>query len=259
MPKIWPVRFPLLKLALFAPLLISPLFVKASSAEITNKTKALRLSQVYKAFGGVRLLVNQKALKIYVQDYRTCVLAVAPKWDLVYYNPRERVFHKWTYEQFKKSGTSLSASEEYPALSAITSNCHEHLSAKVKCFATTTAQKNEYKACILESKEVAPQAITLLSKLYRLPDLKGIPICADKTISADLEENSKASPKNVSKRVHEASLSTQSIAVTDVDPAEFKLPDKMTAVAKESGVSFPHSPANGLIDMLTQGASEPKK
>jgi len=225
----------------------------AAGDQTVPKVSALMVKQRHEYFGDVRLLITRGAIKVTFLNKGTIVVAKAPTWNVVQYNPTSKVAYQCRFNDWM-SGTSKLIMDDSLISTKFKKEGENFIGDERATKYIGNDERVRARYWIDEHTDCSEQAAMILERLYKLPVIKtGFPL---ELSSSTLWVQEKGSiiwlppkMKKGTKPQYYCTLITNDIKKIDVPKTEFDYPSHYTAVKSEDDVWLT-APTRSAMNMI---------
>jgi hypothetical protein len=228
----------------------------ANPAWAAEKQKAIVLTQTSAALGRTITYVSSTAVRVNVERGGSYLVASAPRWKVVMFNPTDKLGFEMDYEQYLRHApqfTYIEPSHRRPIDSWPKLRAGVDKYAGVECSKfvvprdprSRSAEKSEVVGYFLtlERQSVPKQICLILDKFFFQPPLPGIPL------QEYLPDNTKAGYSFLDLRGNYSVLSTSLVREEDCSADLFRYPVSFKKVPREIDVISDSSRRKELEDL----------
>jgi hypothetical protein len=244
---------------------------------IEPQNDCIFLTQSQSTAGSFKTTLTPHAIKMERLGSKVFLIAMAPTWRVVFYNPRNcraidlplqqwlRHWECWTafvqpFANNPKAGVKI---EDYdghsPELTGKVTycgqNCSRYETLNIQAHETIDP-RHRYAAEIYlcPNKNIPKPELQIMQKMFQIPPLEGIPVFSDRRADRSAVYDGAGDPRGlIGFFAHQGRLSTSSFTRGHVADADFSYPKNFKKVLKESDVlldSFAQKEGDDTADLF---------
>jgi hypothetical protein len=252
-----------------------------STSQVCNAAEpqndCIVLTQSQSTAGSFKTTLTPHAIKMERLGSKIFLIAMAPTWRVVFYNPRNcraidlpleqwlRHWECWTafVQPFASNPKTGVVIEDYdghrPELTGVVTYCGQ----KCSRYETLNMQAHETidprhryagEIYVCPIKNIPKPELQIMQKMFQIPPLEGIPVFSDRRVNGSAAHEGAGDPRGlVSLFTHQGRLSTSSFTRGRVADTDFSYPKNFKKVLKESDVmldSFAQKEGDDTADLF---------